>query len=134
MTSQNKDTYQHTFSFGEPKIDWTRPGYDDKVAMLESIDFKSAEGRKEYKHRFAESEQKHVDLLKNNFLKTTVLYINNLKLQRADLERKHTEKLVELREEKKQLEDGIAKINELILNARKDGDDKWERHKSLMLN
>jgi hypothetical protein len=59
---------------------------------------------------------------------------HNLKLQRADLERKHTEKLVELREEKKQLEDGIAKINELILNARKDSDDKWERHKALMLN
>ena len=38
-------------------------------------------------------------------------------MQRADLERKHMEKLAELKEEKKALEGSIAGINELILGA-----------------
>ena len=55
-------------------------------------------------------------------------------MQRADLERKHMEKLAELKEEKKALEDGVVEINELILAARKDGEDRWQRHKALLLN
>ena len=36
--------------------------------------------------------------------------------------------------EKQKLEDGVAEINELVLADRKDGDDRWERHRALLLS
>jgi hypothetical protein len=43
------------------------------------------------------------------------------------------EKVTLIRQEKKVLEEGVANLNEKILEARKRGEEQWERHKRLLL-
>ena len=91
------------YSFGYPKIDFTPPGYDDKILLCEVL----------------------VELMKEDFLRNTELYINTLKYKRSILERAHMDRVLLIQKEKKKLEDEISEINVKILEARKHGELHW---------
>ena len=54
----------------------------------------------------------------------TYLYIEQLKRERSVLEQRHNEKINELRDKKRCLEEGVAVINEKILEAKKCGEEQ----------
>ena len=121
------------YSFGYPKNDFTRPGYDDKVRLCEVIDFKTKEGKQEFHCQTKLIEEKHVELMKEDFLRNTELYINTLKDKRSALERAHMDRVLLIQKEKRKLEEEISEINEKILEARKHGELHWSEHKKLLL-
>jgi len=89
------------YSFGYPKNDFTRPGYDDKVRLCEVIDFKTKEGKQEFHRQSKLIEEKHVELMKEDFLQNTELYINTMKDKRSALERAHMDRVLLIQKEKR---------------------------------
>jgi hypothetical protein len=105
---------RRNYSNGYPRVDLTRLGCNEKLNLTDKIDFKSKEGTAEYRRQCALIEEKNVESTKDSFLQNTNLYIEQLKKERSELEKRHMEKVTLLRQEKKVLEEGVANLNEKI--------------------
>ena len=131
---EDKEDVRHNYSYGYPRIALDCPGYKEKVDLpMDIVDFATKEGRKRYKRICLEIEDAAVEKGKDDFLTTTNLYIEQLKRERASLEQHHNKKINELREEKRLREEGVAIINEKILEARKRGEEHWTKYKAYVL-
>jgi len=131
---EDKEDVRRNYSCGYPRIALDRPGCKEKLDLpMDIVNFATKEGRKRYKRICLEIEDAAVEKGKDDFLTTTNLYIEQLKRERASLEQHHNKKINELREEKRLLEEGVAIINEKILEARKRGEEHWTKYKAYVL-
>jgi len=69
----------------------------------------------------------------DSFLLSTVLYVNQVKKERLLLDQLHDAKVLQIKEDKRQLEDSIAEVNEKILGAMKRGEQDWILYKKVLL-
>ena len=133
-TSGGEEGVKIYYSNGYPKVDLSRPGADEKLALpVDIVDFKTPEGREKYRQIVIDIESRAVEKNKESFLRSTAFYVKQLKKERSLLEKLHEAKVLQIKEEKKELEDSIAEINEKILEAIKRGEEDWNKYKQLLL-
>ena len=131
---EDKDDVRRNNSHGYPRIPLNRPGFQEKADLpFDIVDYTTKEGRQRYKRICQEIEDAVVERGKDDFLTNTNLYIELLKRERSVLEQRHNKKINESREEKRCLEEGVAVINEKILEARKRGEEQWTKYKAYVL-